>query len=234
MSTFFKLSTILFLLCASMNLSAQNFYKEKQTRDNIVSIGIGPSFAYLDNGGQYRSINFEIKPSISASLTKRLTDRLEVRATGGVQWISSGGDPNNVVTDMWAANNAAFTAVGSAYYFDLMPSMYVVPFGNHMNRSMFNFYVGLGLGVMHASTDQTKSFSKDEVPVNEKITTGYVPIRGGITYTLGPFSDIALEGTMLTTFTDNLDGNAGFNRFGDHLVQGQIVYRRYFFSQFKD
>lgn len=234
MSTFFKLSSVLFFLCVSMNLSAQSFYKEMQSRDNIVSIGVGPSFTYLDNGGQYRAINFEIKPSISASLTKRLTDRFEIRATGGAQWISSGGDPSDQVTAMWAANNASFTAAGSVYYFDIMPSMYVVPFGNHMNRSMFNFYVGLGLGVMHASTDQTKSFSKDEVPTNEKITTGYVPIRGGISYTLGPFSDIALEGTMLATFTDNLDGNVGFNRFGDHLVQGQIVYRRYFFSQFKD
>ncbi|MFC5625645.1 hypothetical protein [Algoriphagus winogradskyi] len=234
MSTLFKLSALVIFLFASINLPAQSFYKEKNSRDNILSIGVGPSFAYMDNGGQYRAINFEIKPSISASLTKRLNDRFEVRATGGLQWISSGGDPNKAVTDIWAANNSAFTAVGSVYYFDIMPSMYVVPFGNHMNRSMFNFYIGLGLGVMHANTDQTKSFSEDEIPTNEKITTGYVPIRGGVSYTLGPYSDIALEGTLLATFTDNLDGNVGFNRFGDHLVQGQIVYRRYFFSQFKD
>lgn len=234
MSTVFKLSTFVFFLFASINLPAQSFYKEKKSRDNILSIGIGPSFAYLDNGGQYRAINFEIKPSISASLTKRLTDRFEVRATSGVQWMSSGGEPSKAVTDLWTANNSSFTAVGAAYYFDLMPSFYIVPFGNHMNRSMFNFYAGLGLGVMIVNTKQTKSFSKDEVPQSEKITTGYIPLRGGITYSLNAFSDIALEGTLLATFTDNLDGNVGFNRFGDHLVQGQIVYRRYFFSNFKD
>ena len=100
-----------------------------------------------------------------------------------------------------------------------------------MNRSMFNLYGGFGLGVMHSNTLQTKSFSEDEIPTREKITTGYVPIRAGISYTLGAFSDIALEGTMLATFTDNLDGNVGFNRFGDHLLQGQIVFRRYFFSK---
>ncbi|RAI85830.1 hypothetical protein [Algoriphagus yeomjeoni] len=234
MSTLFKLSALVLFLFASINLPAQSFYKERESRDNILSIGIGPSFAYLDNGGQYRAINFEIKPSISASLTKRLNDRFEVKATGGVQWISSGGDPSKAVTDIWAANNSAFTAVGSAYYFDLMPSFYIVPFGNHMNRSLFNFYAGLGIGVMSVNTKQTKSFSKDEVPQREKITTGYIPLRGGITYSLNAFSDIALEGTLLTTFTDNLEGNVGFNRFGDHLAQGQIVYRRYFFSKFKD
>ncbi|MEB2786882.1 hypothetical protein [Algoriphagus persicinus] len=233
MSKIFKLSSLVFFLCASINLSAQSFFKEKQSRDNIISIGIGPSFAYLDNGGQYRSLNFEIKPSVSASLTKRLTDRVELRATSGAQWISSGGTPSAAVTNYWSENNSTFTAKGSVFYFDLMPSMYLIPFGNHMNRSIFNFYGGLGLGVMHASTEQTSSFNKDEIPKRKKITTGYVPIRGGISYTLGAFSDIALEGTMLATFTDNLDGNVGFNRFGDHLVQGQLVYRRYFFSKSK-
>ncbi|WP_057937458.1 hypothetical protein [Algoriphagus resistens] len=229
----FRLSFLLFIV-GSTQLSAQNFYKEKQSRDNIFSIGVGPSFAYMDNGGQYRSFNFEIKPSVSASLIKRLTDRFELRATGGVQWITSGGNPSAAVTNMWAANNASFTTAGTVYYFDVMPSMYVIPFGNHMNRSMFNFYGGFGLGVMHATTEQTKSFSKDEVPQREKITTGYVPIRAGLSYTLGAFSDIALEGTMLATFTDNIDGNVGFNKYGDHLIQGQIVYRRYFFSKFKE
>lgn len=227
------LSTLVFFLFAGMNLSAQNFYKERQSRDNIVSIGVGPSFAYLDNGGQYRSIKFEIKPSVSASLTKRLTDRFELRATGGVQWISNGGSPSKAVTDMWTANNASFTAVGAAYYFDVMPSMYIIPFGNHMGRSSFNLYGGLGLGVMHVNTEQTKSFSKDEIPSKEKITTAYVPLRAGVSYRIGPYSDIALEGTLLATFTDNLDGNVGFNRFGDHLAQGQIVYRRYFFTKMK-
>lgn len=227
----FKLLTLVFFLCASMHLSAQSFYQEKQSRDNIFSIGVGPSFAYLDNGGQYRAIHFEIKPSLSASLIKRLNDRFELRATGGVQWVSSGGNPGSYVTNIWTANNSSFTANGTVYHFDVMPSMYIIPFGNHMNRSMFNIYGGLGLGVMYANTEQTKSFSKDEVPKREKITTGYVPIRAGISFTLGAFSDIALEGTLLATFTDNLDGNIGFNRFGDHLVQSQIVYRRYFFSK---
>ncbi|MCE7055847.1 hypothetical protein LZF95_14295 [Algoriphagus sp. AGSA1] len=233
MSRIIKFATAVFLLFVSMTMSAQNFYKEKQPRDNIFSIGVGPSIAYMDNGGQYRSLNFEYRPSVSASLTKRLTDRYEIRATGGVQRISSGGNPSTETRNMWAAHSSSFTAIGTAYYFDVMPSMYLIPFANHMNRSMFNFYVGLGLGVMHTSTKQTKSFSKEEAPTREQITTGYVPVRGAVTYTLGAYSDLALEGTLLATFTDNIDGNVGFNKFGDHLLQAQIVYRRYFFSEFK-
>lgn len=225
-------SALFFCLFASMQLSAQSFYKEMQTRDNIISIGVGPSLAYLDNGGQYRGFDFEIKPSISASFTKRLTERFDMRVTGGVQWISSGGNPTESVQEFWTDNNSSFTANGSVVYFDVMPSIFAVPFGNHMNRSMFNLYGGLGLGVMFANTDQTKSFNIEEQPVREKITTAYVPIRVGLSYTLGAFSDIALEGTLMATFTDNIDGNIGFNKFNDNLVQGQIVYRRYFFPNF--
>ncbi|PZX55906.1 hypothetical protein LV84_02268 [Algoriphagus ratkowskyi] len=227
-----KLSAFILFLFAGMQLSAQSFYKEMQSKDNIISIGIGPSFAYLDNGGQYRDYNFELKPSISASFSKRLTDRFEIKATGGVQWITSGGNPSTTATNIWKANNSSFTAIGSVYYFDVMPSMYLVPFGNHMNRSLFNFYGGFGLGVMHSSTEQTKSFNSEEKPGREKITTGYVPIRVGLSYSLGPLSDIALEGSMLASFTDNLDGNVGVNKYSDHLVQGQIVFRRYLFSTF--
>lgn len=226
-------SQLLILVCllfGSMNLSAQSFYKEKQSRDNIFSIGVGPSMAYMDNGGQYRTFHFEVKPSVTASLIKRLNDRFDLRASAGMQWISSGGNPTPNITGLWFEKHSAFTVSGPVYYFDLMPSMYLVPFGNHMNRSLFNFYGGVGLGVMHASTEQTKTFDKDEIPTHQTVTTGYVPIRAGLSYSIGPFSDIALEGSLMMTFTDNLDGNVDFNKFGDHLGQAQVVYRRYFFS----
>ena len=226
-------SSLVFILISG-GISAQNFYKERISRDNILTIGVGPSFAYLDNGGQYRALNFEIKPSFSLSLTKRLNPTFDLRTTAGIQWISSGGDPSTAIRDAWFANFASFTAKGQAYYFDLMPSMNLISFGNHMNRSLFNLYGGFGLGIMNARTKQTKSFNTEEVPTSHEITTGYVPVRAGLSYRIGPYSDIAGEGTMMWTFTDNLDGNVGFNRFGDHLFQAQIVYRRYFIPKNKD
>lgn len=234
MSTLIKITFTLFFFGLSPLIYGQNFYKERISRDNIFSIGVGPSFAYMDNGGQYRAGNFEIKPSISASLIKRLNTRFDLRATAGVQWISSGGNPSTSVTDNWFENFSSFTAVGQSFYFDIMPSMNVVPFANHMNRSRWNLYGGFGIGVMNVSTKQTKSFSENEVPTKEQITTAYIPVRAGLSYRIGPYSDIAGEGTMFFTFTDNLDGNVGFNRYGDHLAQAQIVYRRYFIPKSRD
>lgn len=231
MNIFLKIIT-LFLISGSV--SAQNFYKERISRDNIMTIGVGPSFAYLDNGGQYRDLNFEIKPSISLALTKRLNQSFDLRATAGIQWITSGGNPPTVTRDAWFKDFSSFTAKGQAFYLDLMPSVNLIRFGNHMNRSLFNLYGGAGLGILNAQTEQTKSYSSEEIPANHRISTGYVPVRAGLSYRIGPYSDIAGEGTMMWTFSDNLDGNVGYNRYGDHLFQAQLVYRRYFIPKNKD
>lgn len=234
MSTPIRILFALFFFGLSFPILAQNFYTERISRNNIFSIGMGPSFAYMDNGGQYRAGNFEIKPSISASLIKRLNPRFDLRSTAGVQWISSGGNPAPVVKDIWVANASSFTSEGQGVYFDIMPSLNIVPFSNHMHRSRWNIYGGLGIGVMHVSSQQTKNFNENEVAIKEQITTAYVPVRAGLSYRIGPYSDIAGEGTMFLTFSDNLDGNVGFNRFGDHLAQAQIVYRKYFTRKSKD
>ncbi len=215
-------------------LSGQSFYQERVPRNHILTFGVGPSFAYLDNGGQYRAWNFEIKPSISAAYTKKLNARFDLRGTAGIQWLSSGGNPTQGIQKTWTENEAAFTVNGSAIYLDVMPSVNLIAFGHHMNRSKVNLYGGFGLGVMTANTMQSKSFNSEEKSTNERITTAYVPLRAGLSFTLGPYSDIAGEGTMFFTFTDNLEGNVGFNKYGDHLAQAQIVYRRYFIPRSRD
>lgn len=234
MKSILKFSTFLILTFISGSITAQSFYKERISRDNILSIGVGPSFAYLDNGGQYRDLNFEIKPSVTLGLTKRLNQTFDLRATAGFQSISSGGNPPIAIRDIWFEEFASFTAKGSVYFFDLVPSVNLIRFSNHMDRSLFNLYGGLGLGIMNARTEQKKSFSSEEKPTRHQLSTGYVPVRAGLSMRIGPYSDIAGEGTMMWTFTDNIDGNVGNNRFGDHLFQAQVVYRRYFVPKNKD
>ncbi len=228
MKPLFKKLSFALLVFTSGATMAQSFYEEKISKDYILTIGAGPSFAYLDNGGPYRDFHFAIKPSISVALSKKLTSAIDLRATAGYQYVSSGGNTSMSVANTWQRNASAFTAEGPAFYFDVIPSVNLVRFSNHMYRSLFNLYGGLGLGVLYSKTEQTYSYDSEEVPTKHETTTAYVPVRAGLSYRLGAYSDIAGEGTMMWTFTDNLDGNVGFNRFGDHLFQAQIVYRRYF------
>lgn len=228
MNTLVRISILAGLFFYSVSAKTQNFYKEKISRDQILSIGLGPSFAYLDNGGQYRSFNFEIKPSAALSYIKKLTNSFELRATSGFQSISSGGNPPGLITDFWASQGSSFTVIGQVIYVDLMPSLYLFSVDNHMNRPSVNLYGGIGFGVKHLITKQSKSFNMEAPIVKSNMTTSYIPVRSGLSWRVGPYSDLAGEGTMILTFSDNLDGNVGSNRFGDHLFQAQLVFRRYF------
>jgi hypothetical protein len=228
MNSLLKLALFLVLGIWTIPLKAQNFYKERVSRDNVLTIALGPSFAYLDNGGQYRSYNFAVKPAVSVSLTRKLNALMELRTTAGIQWISSGGNPPTAVRDNWFFANSAFTAKGPVYFFDMIPSFYLIPFSNHMHRTKVNLYGGAGLGILHAVTKQTKSFSPEERPRSQNVTTAYIPVRAGLSLKISPYADLAGEGTMMWSFSDNLDGNIGSNNYGDHLFQAQLVYRRYF------
>lgn len=223
----FPLITILFLFLTG-SISAQNFYKERiLSRNNILSIGGGPSFAYLDNGGQYEELLFKINPIVSIGLDHRLTSSFFVSATAGIQWITHGGNPDAEILNSWVNKDGSFTAEGQVYYFDLMPGISLKRLGNHMKRTHFNIHGAVGLGILNAHTQQTKSFNPDETPTSHMVTTGYIPIKSTFSFWTGHFSDIALEFKIMFTFSDNLDGNVGFNLFGDHLFQSQIVYKRY-------
>ncbi|PRY85741.1 hypothetical protein [Mongoliibacter ruber] len=213
-----------FLVCS---VDAQNFYKEKIPKTEVLSIGIGPSFIYADNGGAYRSFNFPWNPAASISYTKRFHPHWGLKATAGIQWLESGGNPSQKVQDHWNLYGSAFQFSGEAYHADVMPIFYLFPYINHMNRSWVNLYSGLGIGVMHVERKEAFSLEPDAQFTRANVTTGYVPFRAGISFRLGDLSDIALEGTMLFTFSDNIDGNENFNRFGDHLAQAQIVYKRF-------
>ena len=86
--SFFTIS----LLVSSTSL-AQNFYKEKLSRDNILIVGFGPSFAYIDNGGPYRTFEFEVKPW-------ELTD-LEIEANLNEKCLSGRIDTFEIDTTMY-------------------------------------------------------------------------------------------------------------------------------------
>jgi hypothetical protein len=205
----------------------QNFYKEIIPKTDIVSFGIGPSFIYADNGGQYRALNFEINPAASLSYTKKLNSRFAIKSTAGLQIIESGGNPSQTVQDRWRSTGGAFSFKGQAYYLDVMPTMYLLPFYSHMNRSLINLYGGLGIGLVHVNRSQSFSFDEADMDSRATTTTGYIPIRAGINFRLSELSDLALEGTILYVFSDNLDGNENFNRYNDHMAQAQIVFKRF-------
>ncbi len=222
-------SSILLLLTGiffSTFCKAQSFYRDGNLRSSSLSIGVGPSFMYSDNGGVFKVSDFNWSPAFSIAYAKKIHSRWAIQTTGGVQFVRSGGEIRDYAIKRWEETGGAFSFRGQAYFLDLMPIFYVIPYDNHMNRGRFNAYLGSGLGIVHVSRTETFSFEDNAPEFLVNTTTSYIPGVLGLSFSLDQFSDLSLEFKGMFTFSDKLDGNQGYNEFNDHLFQTQIVYKR--------
>ena len=206
----------------------QSFYKYRIPKTDVFSVGIGPSFIYSDNAGDFTTFTFEWNPSLTASYTKRLSSQFGIQTSLGLQQLVTNGSTNPGILALWERSGSAVRFRGTAIFADVVPILYVIPYKNHFERPQVNLYGGLGIGVMHVFQTKFFSMNSDAPKSKGNISTGYIPLRGGISFKVGALTDIALEGTALFTFSDNLDGNANYNSYNDFLAQAQVTYKRFF------
>jgi len=134
------------------------------------------------------------------------------------------------VVAYWAETTDAVETRSNIIFMDVVPTAHLFKFTNHALRRDFNIYAGAGLGFLMAINREERYKNEQTYQENKIRSSFYVPLRGGITYRLGLYDDISLEGSLLLTFSDKIEGTSNFNRFNDHLLQGQLVYRRYLSS----
>jgi hypothetical protein len=220
------------LLWLSFEGTAQNFYKEKISREKYVQLGAGPSFMYADNAGGLRNVNFNVRPALAVSIGKKMNSLLDIKATLGYQRYKSQDTDyfdEQLVTN-WGNKNYSVDTRSNIFFMDVMPSVYLFKFSNHAMRREFNINAGAGFGYLLAINRELRLKNQQTYTENELRSSFYVPLRLGVSYRLGIYDDISLEGSLFLTFSDRIDGTKEFNRFNDHLLQGQIVYRRYLSS----
>jgi hypothetical protein len=208
-------------------LCAQNFHAEKEPKLHTLSLGIGPSFIYADNGGQYSIFDFAWNAALSAIYEKKLKSHISFRSTLGLQRIQSGGNPTIVLVERWLEQGAAVSFTGVAYYLDFMPVVNIFPAYHHMMRPDINLYAGLGFGALMSITTQRLSFEEEAEYKNGNLLTPTVPLRAGISYTINEFWDVGLEGGIIFTLSDKIDGNNVTHSTNDHLFQLQFVLKKY-------
>jgi len=209
--------------------NGQNFHREKISRDTYYQVGIGPSMMYADNAGSIRNFENLIRPSFSVAGGKKIKPYLDVRATMGYQYYQSQSRDyfGNAVLEIWSILDKAVETQSNVVFLDVMPVIHLLPFHNHALRKKIDLYGGAGFGFVTSINQEYRLRNEHLFKENKVRTSVYVPIRGGISYKLGLYSDISLEGSLLFTFSDMLVGNDGHNRYDDHYLQGQIVFRRY-------
>ncbi|WP_106567614.1 hypothetical protein [Cecembia rubra] len=211
-----------------ISAEAQSFKKMAYDRNHSLALGFGPSVFYGENGGNYRSLQFPVKPSITLAYSKRLSDHLQLRLTGGQQGIKSWDRFKQNTIENWALSGVPYAFRGSAFFIDIMPQFMLFPSGYLGSRSQFNVYGGLGVGAVFVNREQRVYSANGDIATKVNTTSAYIPVRAGIIYGLSYLYNIGLEGTFMNTFSDELDGNSINAKRNDHLMQLNFTLTRYF------
>lgn len=195
------------------------FWHNVHAQGDHISIGIGPSLIYGDNSGEYSKFKFKVQPAITLSINKQINEFVGLRSSIGVQSFNSGdydlAYPRVLIK--WGDKNQAFGYKGRGYFADVMPVFTTNPNAAGMLMSSFQFYAGLGLGIMFVEREQRTL--KNGVLENGVIREGeiitsnetnfipYIPVRTGLTTNLSGDWDFGLEFVLMTTTNSKLDGN---------------------------
>ena len=232
MKNYLITSFFVFLLATVLGVTfahGQNFYKEKIPRNNFLQAGIGLGTIYADNAGSVRNLDLLLRPGLSFTYGRKLHRHLDLRANIGYQRYRSQGFDyfSPTLIETWSSRDQAVTSKNHLLYLDVIPTLYLFGSNNHTSRKKINVYGGAGFGLLMNFNQTTRVHFNGNSERKDTQLTGYVPFKGGLSYKLDIYTDIAMEGTLMLTFSDIIDGNEGYNRLNDHPLIGQIVIRRY-------
>jgi hypothetical protein len=207
---------------------------------DYIGVGFGTGMTYGDNSINPRAFEFKLQPSVTLQYSRQLDDYWDLRFNAGTQFMNSGEyyHISNPIVSEWGASGQAYFFRGNAYFLDAIPVYFINPNLSSVGETV-NFYIGAGLGALYSERSQrvmtdpqfvNRVFvSGNVVRTKENLITGYIPIKLGITTNFEYNWDLAVELTMMTLFSSNLDGNNIRNKLfqPDAIFNGQIVLKRY-------
>lgn len=224
---------VVFFLGDVKSSKAQDFYFQGLARPWSYEFGVGPGWTYADNSGAFRSTNFKISPSVSASMAKDISKFISLKGTIGFQHMVGNLDTDPILDaerrSNWGAEGNSYHFQGQAYHLDFAPVFRLFLGGpNIIKRSQFNIYGSAGIGAMGIVSHNLIMQNDSSMKRRNNMFIPYIPIRGGVSYGFRPQWEMALEGSVLLTNRDDIDGHEGFNTYNDHLMSLQIKVRKHF------
>jgi hypothetical protein len=203
-----RLTLILILLAsfASEMASAQSFYAIRRERSIIGSIGTGASSYFGDLKEENRSL--DTKPTINIGLQYFISSRVALRAE--ITWFQLKGDDSQSEDQSRINRNLSF----SANNFELSTTAAINLFPNGLRfyqRAVFNTYAFAGIGLLYSNPKAELDGETYALQPLETEGVSYsryqpvIPFGLGARVMLGPFFNLAFEGSFRKTFTDYLD-----------------------------
>jgi hypothetical protein len=191
---------------------AQSFYAVRRDRSLIFHVGTGTStyLGELSNPGDY----MDAKPNLNFGLQHFFTSRISARAE--ITWFQLSGD--DAKADESGRKNRNLSFISNNYEISLTGAVNFYPLGKRFyQRPKLNFYGFLGVGMlyMNPKTD----FNGERYALQPLQTEGVayskvqpvIPYGLGVKAKVGPFMNVAIEGSSRIVFTDYLDDVSTIN-----------------------
>jgi hypothetical protein len=203
----------------SIGLQGQNFYKENKPKTLSVFVGFGAGTFYAAPRTLTDSLVDQVMPALSLGLEKRLEGHLSIKSQVSFQAFGNKeySISEEIVKPLYQ---------GLSYAWELTPTFNLMPSHHHLNRSMMDFTLGVGIGYLATYKAEKFAFQDKEYTFNFLEHSAYIPIRSSIIFRIDSWSDLALEGVFFHTFLEEGSSISSFKQYGDHFAQLNLVYRR--------
>ncbi|MBS9525877.1 hypothetical protein KI659_17790 [Litoribacter alkaliphilus] len=200
-------------------------------RDHI-SVGIGPSFLYMDNEGGYKRLDFKLLPVFTIDYNRDISNHWDLRVTSGNQLIGTNGSlsPNSQRSQDWGSLGMPTYFSGSAFFVDFMPVYQFNPNLPDHDINLFNVYAGVGLGGMMVSRIDEIWVAEDLFRTERNTEPiAYIPARFGISSNTLTDWDVAAEWTSFIALSSRVDGVTDQRKrtYQDLMFQFQVKVKRY-------
>ena len=189
-----------------MILDAQSFFSIRRERSLIFSVGTGTASYFGELKDKGKLIGPDPRVNLNLGLQYHFTNRIAARAEFG--WFKLAG--NDASTVNRTSRGLSFTS--NCYEVNIEGIINLMPNGNRFyQRSPYNFYAFLGIGLMHmnpkAELDGVKYALKPlhTENANYSLFQPVIPFGIGAKIKVNPFFNIAIEGGWRMTFTDYID-----------------------------
>jgi hypothetical protein len=205
----FLFSLITLFLMFSNSGFAQNRFAYKvlhKELDFTDKIGLGIGNTRIPKG-----FNNAFNPNLNLNYSKKITQRLDIRADVSYGIISSPSTIDSLALVIIDLKNLVKEYKGNIFSMQIMPQFNLFPSFHFTDRSTVNLYGGVGAGYLFATRNEILGGQKLGKNSNGNISTSknssiYVPAMIGLSYKLGEYFDIAIENQFNFTFSNNLDG----------------------------
>jgi hypothetical protein len=203
-----RLTFLLLLLSSFISevASAQSFYAIRRERSIIGSVGTGVSSYFGDLKEEARSI--DPKPTINVGLQYFFTNRISVRAE--ITWFQLTGDDSKSDDQSRINRNLSFSA--NNFELSTTGAINLFPNGTRFyQRAVFNTYVFAGVGLLYSNPKAELDGESHALQPLQTEGVSYsrfqpvIPYGVGARVMMGPFFNLAIEGSYRYTFTDYLD-----------------------------